>query len=36
MRPNIYKMTKKLGDIKVPIVSMGIGWKSISGNWEDT
>lgn len=36
MRPNIYKMTKNLDDIKVPIVTMGIGWKSISGNWEDT
>lgn len=36
MRPNIYKMTKNLDDIKVPIVSMGIGWKSISGSWEDT
>ncbi|MFY4760049.1 polysaccharide pyruvyl transferase family protein [Aliarcobacter butzleri] len=36
MRPNIYKMTKKLDDISVPIISMGIGWKSISGNWEDT
>ncbi len=36
MRPNIYKMTKNIDDIKVPIVSMGIGWKSISGNWEDT
>lgn len=36
MRPNIYKMTENLDDIKIPIVSMGIGWKSISGNWEDT
>ncbi|MBD3840054.1 MAG: polysaccharide pyruvyl transferase family protein, partial [Epsilonproteobacteria bacterium] len=36
MRPNIYKMRKNLDDIKVPIVSMGIGWKSISGNWSDT
>ncbi len=36
MRPSIYKMTKNLDDIKVPIISMGIGWKSISGNWEDT
>ncbi|RXJ95880.1 hypothetical protein CRU94_04515 [Arcobacter sp. AHV-9/2010] len=36
MRPNIYKMTDNLDDIKVPIISMGIGWKSISGNWEDT
>lgn len=36
MRPNIYKMRKNLDDIKVSIVSMGIGWKSISGNWSDT
>lgn len=36
MRPNIYKMRKDLEDIKVPIISMGIGWKSISGNWNDT
>ncbi|MFW3346675.1 hypothetical protein, partial [Aliarcobacter butzleri] len=25
MRPNIYKMTKMLDDISVPIISMGIG-----------
>src|SRR5690606_38742409 len=36
MRPNIYKMTKNLDDIKVPIITMGIGWKSIAGNWENT
>ena len=36
MRPNIYKMTKDLDDIKVPIIFMGTGWKSISGNWNDT
>jgi hypothetical protein len=35
MRPSIYKMTKNLDDIKIPIISMGIGWKSISGNWQD-
>jgi len=36
MRPNIYKMTKNLDEIKVPIITMGIGWKSIAGNWENT
>ena len=36
MRPNIYPMTKNLDDIKVPIITMGIGWKSGSGDWSDT
>jgi len=36
MRPNIYKMTKDLDAIKVPIISMGIGWKSMNGTWHDT
>lgn len=36
MYPDIYKITQNLDDIKVPIISMGIGWKSLSGNWEDT
>ena len=36
MRDRIYKMTKNLDDIRVPIIMMGIGWKSINGNWEDT
>jgi hypothetical protein len=36
MRERIYKMTPDLDDIKVPIISMGIGWKSQSGNWTDT
>mgnify|MGYP001103821266 CR=1 FL=1 len=36
MRPNIYKMSENLDDIKVPIIAMGIGWKSRIGNWEDT
>ncbi|MDD3591333.1 MAG: polysaccharide pyruvyl transferase family protein [Sulfurovum sp.] len=36
MRPYIYKMTNNIDDINVPIITMGIGWKSISGNWEDT
>lgn len=35
MYPGIYKLTNKLDDIKVPIISMGIGWKSVNGDWED-
>src|SRR5688500_556275 len=34
MRPAIYPMTPKLDDIKVPIITMGIGWKSQEGNWD--
>jgi|AntRauTorcE11897_2_1112592.scaffolds.fasta_scaffold00003_203 hypothetical protein len=33
--PGIYKLTTDLSKIKVPIVSLGIGWKSASGDWED-
>ncbi len=36
MRPDIYKMTDNLDDITVPIISMGIGWKSMNGEWRDT
>jgi len=36
MYPGIYKLTEKLEDINPPIISMGIGWKSISGTWRDT
>jgi hypothetical protein len=36
MYPGIYALTSSLDDIKVPITSMGIGWKSISGNWQDS
>jgi len=32
----IYKMARDINAIKVPIITMGIGWKSIRGNWEDT
>lgn len=35
MYPNLYKM-RKLDEIKVPIITMGVGWSSKSGNWEDT
>lgn len=33
--PEIYKLTPDLNKIKVPIIAMGIGWKSSSGSWED-
>ena len=36
MRPNVYKMTADLNKIKVPIIMMGIGWKSLKGDWEST
>lgn len=36
MWPGIYKLTDELSDIKVPIILMGIGWKSKSGTFSDT
>lgn len=36
MYPGIYKLHENLDLIKSPIVTMGIGWKSIKGNWDDT
>jgi len=36
MRTTIYSMTTNLNDIKVPIITMGIGWKSLTGKWSDT
>jgi len=36
MVPKVYALTNNLEDIKVPIIMMGIGWKSKKGNWEDT
>lgn len=35
MYPSVYKLTDDLSKIKVPIISMGIGWKSIHGEWND-
>jgi hypothetical protein len=35
MYPSIYKLTDDLNKIKVPIISMGIGWKSLNGDWND-
>ncbi len=29
-------MTEELDDITVPIITMGIGWKSMNGAWRDT
>jgi hypothetical protein len=36
MRERVYPMVDNLDRIKVPIVMMGVGWKSASGNWQDT
>tara|TARA_B100001093_G_scaffold516044_1_gene593870 strand:+ start:122 stop:1270 length:1149 start_codon:yes stop_codon:yes gene_type:complete len=36
MYPGVYKLPKNLDEIKVPITTMGIGWKSPRGNWKDT
>jgi hypothetical protein len=36
MRPAIYPMTEDLEAITAPIIGMGIGWKSLRGEWRDT
>ena len=36
MYPDVYKLPTNLDEIKVPITTMGIGWKSPRGNWKDT
>jgi len=36
MRPRIYPMVDDLDKIKVPILMMGIGWKSLQGDWFNT
>lgn len=36
MYPGIYKLTDNLDDIEVPIVLMGVGWKSPKGEWVNT
>jgi len=36
MYPNIYGLVDALEKITVPITTMGVGWKSINGQWEDT
>jgi hypothetical protein len=36
MYPNVYKLRENLDDIKVPIIMMGLGWKDIQGEWQNT
>lgn len=36
MRPRVYALVEDLNRITVPIVTMGIGWHSPYGGWEDT
>ncbi len=36
MYPNVYALTDSLEAIKPPIITMGIGWYSKKGTWEDT
>jgi hypothetical protein len=36
MVPNVYALCDNLDNIRVPILTLGIGWHSRSGNWEDT
>lgn len=35
MYGGVYKLTENLDDIEVPIISLGIGWHSDKGDWED-
>lgn len=36
MYPGIYPLRPDLDDIRVPVIAMGIGWKSPTGAWSDT
>jgi len=36
MYPGIYPLVQDLKTISVPITMMGVGWKSLSGDWSDT
>ena len=36
MIPNIYPILSDLNQIKVPICLMGVGWKSLNGDWADS
>lgn len=36
MRPRVYALVPNLSSIKVPIATMGIGWYSRRGRWQDT
>lgn len=33
MYPGVYKLTKDLNDIKVPIIPLGLGWKGVPGDF---
>lgn len=36
MRPRVYGLIEDLSAIRVPIVTMGIGWHSVKGDWNST
>lgn len=36
MRPRVYGLVEDLSEITVPILTMGIGWHSPYGGWDDT
>src|SRR3546814_3768228 len=36
MYPGIYALTPSLDRLQVPIIAMGVGWKSPLGEWQDT
>lgn len=36
MMPRVYRLREDLNEIKVPIISMGIGWHSSEGKWHNT
>src|SRR3546814_18523530 len=36
MYPGIYALTSSLDRLQVPIIAMGVGWKSPLGEWQDT
>ncbi|HLP10789.1 MAG TPA: polysaccharide pyruvyl transferase family protein [Flavobacteriales bacterium] len=33
---SVYPMVTRLDEIKVPIITMGVGWKSLVGDWNET
>src|SRR5690606_32660316 len=36
MRPGVYSLRSRLEDIEVPITTLGVGWRSASGDWPRT
>lgn len=36
MYPRVYPLRDDLSDIEVPIITLGVGWKSQSGDWFDS